>query len=101
MGQGVYRKPTHTNLYLSATSNHHAANKQAVLSTLVHIAKVFCDSNSLPQELKLLHQSFRDSKQQILRALNPERASRVVSNCYANVTEVLVLFLIFKGNARV
>jgi hypothetical protein len=31
---GVYRKLTHTNLYPSATSLHHPANKQPVLSTL-------------------------------------------------------------------
>jgi hypothetical protein len=31
LGYRVYRKPTHTNLYLHANSHHHPSNKQAVL----------------------------------------------------------------------
>jgi hypothetical protein len=34
LGQTVYRKPTHTDLYLHANSEHHPAQKQAVMSTL-------------------------------------------------------------------
>jgi hypothetical protein len=62
LGHWVYRKLTHTNLYLSATSHHNPANKQAALSTIVHRAKAICDSNSLPQELKFLHQNFQDKR---------------------------------------
>lgn len=36
LGHVVYRKPTHTDLYLNANSAHHPAQKKAVLSTLVH-----------------------------------------------------------------
>jgi hypothetical protein len=36
LGHKVYRKPTHTNLYLNAKSHHPPSNKQAVLSTLIH-----------------------------------------------------------------
>jgi len=32
----VYRKPKHKELYLNAASYHHAAQKQAVMSTLVY-----------------------------------------------------------------
>jgi hypothetical protein len=76
LGHRVYGKPTHTNLYLSATSHLHPVNKQAVLFTLVHRAKAICDSNSLPQELKFLHKTFRDngySEWQILHALSPPK----------------------------
>jgi hypothetical protein len=39
LGHKVYRKPTHTNLYLNPGSHHHPSNKQAVLATLVHRAR--------------------------------------------------------------
>jgi hypothetical protein len=61
LGQREYRKPSHTNLYLNATSHHHPATKQAVLSTLVHHAKAVCDANSLPQGLKFLRATFRNN----------------------------------------
>jgi hypothetical protein len=32
----VYRKPTHTNLYLHENSHHHPAHKQPVLPSLIH-----------------------------------------------------------------
>jgi hypothetical protein len=32
----LYRKLTYTNMYLTAESHHHPANKHSVLSTLVH-----------------------------------------------------------------
>jgi hypothetical protein len=35
LGHSVYRKSTHTELYLHAKSKHHPAQKQAVLTTLV------------------------------------------------------------------
>jgi hypothetical protein len=36
LGHRVYRKATHTNLYLNAGSHHLPSSKQAILSTLVH-----------------------------------------------------------------
>jgi hypothetical protein len=39
LGHKVYRKPTHTNLYLHQKSHHHPANKHLVLSSLTHRAK--------------------------------------------------------------
>jgi hypothetical protein len=74
---GVYRKLTHTNLYLSATSHHRPANKQAILSTLVYRAKAICDSHILPREFKFLHQTFQDSgysEWQIFQALSPSKS---------------------------
>ncbi|PNF33864.1 hypothetical protein B7P43_G07226 [Cryptotermes secundus] len=42
LGHRVYRKSTHTNLYLNAAFHHHPSNKQAALSTLVHRARALC-----------------------------------------------------------
>jgi hypothetical protein len=61
LGHRVYRKPTHTNLYLNAGSHHHPSNKQAALSTLVHRARALCDQDSLPVELVLLRDIFRQN----------------------------------------
>jgi hypothetical protein len=72
LGHRVCRKPTHT--HTNATSHHHPANKQAVLSTLVHGTKVVCDTDRFPQELQFLRETFRNNgygEKQIFRALNP------------------------------
>jgi hypothetical protein len=45
----------------SEASTDGAAEVQAVLSTLVHWAKAVCDSDSLPQELKFLYETFRNN----------------------------------------
>jgi hypothetical protein len=73
LGQKVYRKPTHTNLYLNAKSHHHPSNKQAVLSTLIHRARALCDEDSLQAELVFLKDVFKQNgynDRQIHRALN-------------------------------
>jgi hypothetical protein len=54
LGHKVYRKPTHTNLYLQQSSHHHPANKQSVLTYLTHTAIPLCDQDSLLQELDFL-----------------------------------------------
>jgi hypothetical protein len=76
----VYRKPTHTNLYLNSSSQHHHSNKQAVLSTLVHRTRALCDQDGLHGELVFLGDIFRQNgyaERQIRRALNPPpRAGR-------------------------
>jgi hypothetical protein len=59
LGHRVYRKSTHTNLYLNAASHHYPSNKQAALSTLVHRARALCDQDSLLAELRLLGDVFR------------------------------------------
>jgi hypothetical protein len=35
LGRRVYRKPTHTNLYLHWNSHHHPSNKQSILASLI------------------------------------------------------------------
>jgi len=54
LGHKVYRKPTHTNLYLHKKSHHHPANKHSVISSLVHRATALCDQESLAPELTFL-----------------------------------------------
>jgi len=54
LGHKVYRKPTHTNLYLPQNLHHHPTNKQSVLTSLIHRAKALCDQDSLTQELEFL-----------------------------------------------
>jgi hypothetical protein len=74
LGHKVYRKPTHTNLYLNSNSHNYPSNKQAVLSTMVHRARSLCDQDSLHGELEFLRTTIRQnsySDQQIRRALNP------------------------------
>jgi hypothetical protein len=73
LGLKVYRKPTHTNLYLNSKSHHHPSNKQAVLSTLIHRARALCDEDSLQAELVFLKDVFKGNgynDRQIHRALN-------------------------------
>jgi hypothetical protein len=61
LGHKVYQKPTHTNLYLHQNSHHHPANKQSVLTSLIHKAKALCDQDSLTQELEFLSTIFKDN----------------------------------------
>jgi hypothetical protein len=74
LGHKVYRKPTHTNLYLHQIPHHHPANKYSVLSFLIHRAHARCDQDSLSQELNFLttifkHNGYND--RQIQRAMKP------------------------------
>ena len=54
----VYRKPTHTDLYLQWDSNHTITSKYSVVGTLYHRAQTICSSPELlQQEEKHLHQA--------------------------------------------
>ena len=46
----VYRKPTHTNLYLQWGSHHTVASKYSVIGTLHHRAETICSSPQLLQQ---------------------------------------------------
>jgi hypothetical protein len=54
LGNKVYHKLTHTNLYPRAKSHHHPSKKQAVLSTLAYRARALSDEDILQAELMFL-----------------------------------------------
>ena len=59
----VYRKPTHTDLYLQWDSNHTITSKYSVVGTLHHRVHVICSSPELlQQEEKHLHQALTRCK---------------------------------------
>ena len=59
----VYRKPTHTDLYLQWDSNHTLTSKYGVVGTLHHRAQQICSSPELlQQEEKHLHQALKNCK---------------------------------------
>ena len=59
----VYRKPTHTDLYLQWDSHHNLACKYIVINTLTHRAKVVCSSSQLlEEELKHLDEVLQQCK---------------------------------------
>jgi hypothetical protein len=58
LGHTVYRKPTHTDLYLHAKSAHRPAQKKGVLHSLVHRARKLCDADSLDKETQHLKETF-------------------------------------------
>lgn len=55
LGRNVYRKPTHTNVYINSQSHHHPAQKWASLSTLVYRALNIADEQHLDEELVTLN----------------------------------------------
>lgn len=79
LGHAVYRKRTHTDLYLNANSCHHPAQRNSVLNTLVHRARSICDKESLPGELQHLKDTFKKngySENQIRRALKNDQKKK-------------------------
>ena len=50
LSTSVYRKPTHTDLYLQWDSHHTIPSKYSVVGTIYHRAKTICSSPQLLQE---------------------------------------------------
>ena len=48
----VYRKPTHTDLYLQWDSNHTVLSKYSVVGSLQHRANTICSNNELLKKRK-------------------------------------------------
>jgi hypothetical protein len=74
LGHSVYRKPTHTDRYLNATSNHHPSQKRALIKTLAHRARTICDPESLDGELGHLSGALESNgytERQIRSVINP------------------------------
>lgn len=58
LGQSVYQKPTHANLYTRRLSHYHPAQKAEFVSTLLYRAKNIADVEDLPTELAFLREAF-------------------------------------------
>ena len=59
----VYRKPTHTDLYLNWNIHHHLSAKFSVINTLKHRAKIVCSNNQLlKEEVDHLNRALRRCK---------------------------------------
>ncbi|XP_046395746.1 uncharacterized protein LOC124163008 [Ischnura elegans] len=72
LGHSVYRKPTHTDLYLHGRSHHHPSQRMAVMKSLFHRAVCISDKDSLAPELKRLRKTFQQNgydERQISKAL--------------------------------
>ena len=80
LGHTVYRKPTHTDLYLNRNSNHHPSQKFGIIRTLAERAKKICQPSQLQAEFEHLNNAFLAngySRREIVRALKktPERGT--------------------------
>ena len=95
----VYRKPTHTDLYLQWDSHHNLACKYSVINTLIHRTKVVCsNSKLLEKELQHLHEVLSQCKypkwaidkvlkqQKDKRTRNRREQSRNTTQMQKNVT---------------
>ena len=76
----VYRKPTHTDLYLQWDSNHTVSSTYSVVGSLHHRAKTICSSP------ELLQQEEKDLKQALARCKYPAWAMNKIkmeTKCYS------------------
>ena len=59
----IYRKPTHTDMYLHWVSHHDIPSKYSVIGTLYHRANTICSTTQyLHEEEKHLHQALKRCK---------------------------------------
>ncbi|XP_025997501.2 uncharacterized protein LOC113005826 [Solenopsis invicta] len=57
LGHRVYRKPTHIDRYLHATSHHYPSQKNSVISSLVYRALTVSEPTFLDKKLQHLNQT--------------------------------------------
>lgn len=61
LSHSVYRKPTHTDRYLNASSHHHPRHLQSVSRSLLDRAYALCDAENLPSELSHVQKVLRQN----------------------------------------
>ena len=79
----VYRKPTHTDRYLHAESQHHPTQKQSAINSLVHRAFSISDKEHLQTELnhlKLALQKNGHDKKDIIKTINKHTNKITISD---------------------
>lgn len=54
LGHTVYRKPSHTNRYLNASSHHHPAQLNSVVKTLIHRSQTLSDVEHRNEEMNTI-----------------------------------------------
>jgi hypothetical protein len=59
LGHSVFRKKTHTDLYLHANSHHHPQQKSGIIKTLFHRACSLSDAASIGKEKRHLVETFQ------------------------------------------
>ncbi|XP_063625255.1 uncharacterized protein LOC134796991 [Cydia splendana] len=59
LAHSVYRKPTHTDRYLQASSHHHPRHLQSVVTSLVNRARDLCDAEHIDNELAHVQEALR------------------------------------------
>lgn len=65
LGRTVYRKDTHTDLYLNKNSKHHPAHKCGVMKTLLECAYQVANNDNLEDERKHLKKVFLKNRYSI------------------------------------
>nr|XP_012143822.1 PREDICTED: uncharacterized protein LOC105662853 [Megachile rotundata] len=61
LGHKVYRKPTHTNRYVHATSHHHPSKKNSVITSLIHRATCISEKENLANELEHIRSTLQQN----------------------------------------
>ena len=100
----VYRKPTHTDMYLHWDSYHHLSAKFSVINTLRHRAKTVCsNSQLLKEEEDHLNHALRRCKYPIWALnktninQNQKRKNKGTNNNSANTNKPYIVVPYMKG----
>ncbi|XP_063629974.1 uncharacterized protein LOC134801365 [Cydia splendana] len=90
LAHSVYRKPTHTDRYLQASSHHHPRHLQSVVTSLVNRARDLCDAEHIDNELAHVQEVLKKNGylQKIPRTTRKKERHpevSVLSGCVADV----------------